>query len=310
MDKTIEKENIIEIKNLKKSYGEIKAVDGISFSVKKGSLFAFLGLNGAGKSTTINIICGDCNKDDGEIIIDGINIDHGLDKIKTKLGVVYQDSILDKQLTVKDNLELKAGLYGIKKIDFKNRINELNELLDIENLLNRPIGKLSGGQRRRVDIARAIIHKPQILILDEPTTGLDPQTRRMVWNAIETLRKQDNITVFLTTHYMEEATDADKVVILDTGKIVAEGTPLQLKNQYTGDFIRIYNAKENDIKKLKIEYEKLPECFKVKVKNTQEATSLILKNPNLFNDYEITKGKLDDVFLEVTGKNLKQGENE
>ena len=164
MDKTIEKENIIEIKNLKKSYGEIKAVDGISFSVKKGSLFAFLGLNGAGKSTTINIICGDCNKDDGEIIIDGINIDHGLDKIKTKLGVVYQDSILDKQLTVKDNLELKAGLYGIKKIDFKNRINELNELLDIEKLLNRPIGKLSGGQRRRVDIARAIIHKPQILI--------------------------------------------------------------------------------------------------------------------------------------------------
>ena len=310
MDKTIEKENIIEIKNLKKSYGEIKAVDGISFSVKKGSLFAFLGLNGAGKSTTINIICGDCNKDDGEIIIDGINIDHGLDKIKTKLGVVYQDSILDKQLTVKDNLELKAGLYGIKKIDFKNRINELNELLDIEKLLNRPIGKLSGGQRRRVDIARAIIHKPQILILDEPTTGLDPQTRRMVWNAIETLRKQDNITVFLTTHYMEEATDADKVVILDTGKIVAEGTPLQLKNQYTGDFIRIYNAKENDIKKLKIEYEKLPECFKVKVKNTQEATSLILKNPNLFKDYEITKGKLDDVFLEVTGKNLKQGENE
>ena len=310
MDKIIEKENIIEIKNLKKSYGEIKAVDGISFSVKKGSLFAFLGLNGAGKSTTINIICGDCNKDDGEIIIDGINIDHGLDKIKTKLGVVYQDSILDKQLTVKDNLELKAGLYGIKKIDFKNRINELNELLDIEKLLNRPIGKLSGGQRRRVDIARAIIHKPQILILDEPTTGLDPQTRRMVWNAIETLRKQDNITVFLTTHYMEEATDADKVVILDTGKIVAEGTPLQLKNQYTGDFIRIYNAKENDIKKLKIEYEKLPECFKVKVKNTQEATSLILKNPNLFKDYEITKGKLDDVFLEVTGKNLKQGENE
>jgi len=303
-------ENIIEIKNLKKYFGDIKAVDDISFSVKKGSLFAFLGLNGAGKSTTINIICGDYGKDSGNVFIDGIDIDKDLDKIKTKLGVVYQDSILDKQLTVKDNLELKAGLYGIKKIDFKNRINELNELLDIEKLLNRPIGKLSGGQRRRVDIARAIIHKPQILILDEPTTGLDPQTRKMVWSAIEKLRQQDHITVFLTTHYMEEATDADKVVILDSGKIVAEGTPLQLKNEYTGDFIRIYNARERDIKKLKIEYEKLPECFKIKVKNTQEATALIIKNPEIFKDYEITKGKLDDVFLAVTGKNLKQGENE
>lgn len=303
-------ENIIEIKNLKKYFGNIKAVDDISFSVKKGSLFAFLGLNGAGKSTTINIICGDYGKDSGNVFVDGIDIDKDLDKIKTKLGVVYQDSILDKQLTVKDNLELKAGLYGIKKIDFKNRINELNELLDIEKLLNRPIGKLSGGQRRRVDIARAIIHKPQILILDEPTTGLDPQTRKMVWSAIEKLRQQDHITVFLTTHYMEEATDADKVVILDSGKIVAEGTPLQLKNEYTGDFIRIYNAQERDIKKLKIEYEKLPECFKIKVKNTQEATALIIKNPEIFKDYEITKGKLDDVFLVVTGKNLKQGENE
>lgn len=303
-------ENIIEIKNLKKYFGNIKAVDDISFSVKKGSLFAFLGLNGAGKSTTINIICGDYGKDSGNVFVDGIDIDKDLDKIKTKLGVVYQDSILDKQLTVKDNLELKAGLYGIKKIDFKNRINELNELLDIEKLLNRPIGKLSGGQRRRVDIARAIIHKPQILILDEPTTGLDPQTRKMVWSAIEKLRQQDHITVFLTTHYMEEATDADKVVILDSGKIVAEGTPLQLKNEYTGDFIRIYNAQERDIKKLKIEYEKLPECFKIKVKNTQEATALIIKNPEIFKDYEITKGKLDDVFLAVTGKNLKQGENE
>ena len=303
-------ENIIEIKNLKKYFGDIKAVDDISFSVKKGSLFAFLGLNGAGKSTTINIICGDYGKDSGNVFVDGIDIDKDLDKIKTKLGVVYQDSILDKQLTVKDNLELKAGLYGIKKTDFKNRINELNELLDIEKLLNRPIGKLSGGQKRRVDIARAIIHKPQILILDEPTTGLDPQTRKMVWSAIEKLRQQDHITVFLTTHYMEEATDADKVVILDSGKIVAEGTPLQLKNEYTGDFIRIYNAQERDIKKLKIEYEKLPECFKIKVKNTQEATALIIKNPEIFKDYEITKGKLDDVFLAVTGKNLKQGENE
>ena len=302
-------ENIIEIKNLKKYFGEIKAVDDITFSVKKGSFFAFLGLNGAGKSTTINILCGNYQKDSGEVIIDGINIDSGLDKIKSKLGVVYQDSLLDKQLTVKDNLQFKASLYGIKGKEFKCRLAELNSLLDINALLNRPIGKLSGGQRRRVDIARAIIHKPQILILDEPTTGLDPQTRHMVWNVIDVLRKRDKITVFLTTHYMEEAADADKVIILDTGRIVADGTPLQLKNKHTGDFIRIYGVKESDVKKLKLKYEVMPECFKIKVKNTQEATTLILKYPELFKDYEITKGKLDDVFLEVTGKKINLGEN-
>ena len=223
------------------------------------------------------------------------------------MGVVYQDSILDKQLTVKDNLELKATLYGLTKTEFKARLEEINHLLNITELLNRPIGKLSGGQRRRVDIARAILHKPQILILDEPTTGLDPQTRKMVWSAIETLRKQDKITVFLTTHYMEEAADADKVVILDEGKIVAEGTPLQLKNKYTGDFIMLYNVKESQVKKLHKPYEILPECYKIAIANTQEATDLIINNPTIFKDYEITKGKLDDVFLEVTGKKLTQG---
>ena len=166
---------------------------------------------------------------------------------------------------------------------------------------------MSGGQRRRVDIARAILHKPQILILDEPTTGLDPQTRNMVWNAINHLRKNDNLTIFLTTHYMEEAIDADNVVILDKGKIAASGTPLELKNKYTGDYIRLYNTKESAAKKLKQKYDVLPDCIKIYVKNTAEATKLIIENPNIFKDYEITKGKLDDVFLAVTGKNLVEG---
>ena len=301
-------ENIIEIKNLKKYFGEIKAVDDISFDVKKGSFFAFLGINGAGKSTTINIMCGDYKKDFGRIIIDGLNIDESINLIKPKLGVVYQDTILDKQLSVRENLEYKASLYGIKKEEFKTRLEKINELLNIENILNRPIGKLSGGQRRRVDIARAIIHEPQILILDEPTTGLDPKTRNMVWNAIHSLRKKDNITVFLTTHYMEEAVDADKVVIIDSGKIVATGTPVELKNKYTGDYIRLYNTSESDVKKLNKNYEVLPDCYKVSVKNIEEATSLIIKYPEVFKDYEITKGKLDDVFLAVTGKNLSEGE--
>lgn len=300
--------SIIEIKNLKKSFGQIKAVDDISFNVEEGSLFAFLGINGAGKSTTINIICGDYEKDAGTVIVDGINIDNQHNLIKPKLGVVYQDSVLDKQLTVKDNLEYKASLYGIVGKEFKNRLQEINKLLDIENLLNRPLGKLSGGQRRRVDIARAILHSPKILILDEPTTGLDPQTRSKVWDALNLLRKKDNVTIFLTTHYMEEAADADNVVILDSGKIVAQGTPFQLKKKYANDYIRLYNVKEKDVKTLSVNYEKLIDCFKIAVKTTQEATQLILDNPKLFKDYEITKGKLDDVFLAVTGKKLVQGD--
>lgn len=302
-------ENIIEVKNLKKYFGDIKAVDDISFSVEKGSLFAFLGLNGAGKSTTINIICGDLQKDSGEVFVAGNGVDSDMKSIKPLLGVVYQDSILDKFLTVKDNLECRAILYGLTKQEFEERLEKIDELFKVKQLLNRTVGKLSGGQRRRVDIARAILHNPSILILDEPTTGLDPQTRKMVWSAVEKLRKENNITVFLTTHYMEEVTDADNVVILDAGKIVAIGSPLELKTKYTGDYIRLYNVSEKDVKKLNVPYKKQPECFVVEVKNSKEATDLIVKSPEIFNDYEIVKGKMDDVFLSVTGKSLVQGED-
>lgn len=301
-------ENIIEIKNLKKYFKDVKAVDDISFSVHKGSLFAFLGLNGAGKSTTINMICGSLQKDSGEIFINGISIDDDVNAAKSKLGVVYQNSVLDKVLTVRENLECRAALYGIVGESLKNRISELSKIFDMDSFLNRQYGKLSGGQRRRVDIARALIHKPEILILDEPTTGLDPQTRKMVWGIIEGLRKKDKITVFLTTHYMEEAADADYVVILDNGKICAEGTPIELKNQFSGDFVTLYNTSESKIKTLKKEYQVLPDGFRIEVKNTAEATELILKHPEVFEDYEITKGKMDDVFLSATGKKMSEGD--
>lgn len=300
---------IIEIKNLKKSFKDVKAVDDISFDVQKGDLFAFLGLNGAGKSTTINIICGNTEKDDGEVYINKKSIDEYNDDTKTLLGVVYQSTVLDKPLSVKGNLSARANLYGLFGEELEKRLTELYDIFDLHDILSRPVGKLSGGQLRRVDIARALIHKPQILILDEPTTGLDPQTRKMVWDTINTLRKKENITVFLTTHYMEEATDADYVVILDSGKIVAEGTPLQLKNIYTGDFITLYNTTESQVKKLGLDYETLPEAFRIEVQNTAQATDLILSHPQIFVDYEITKGKMDDVFLAVTGKKLAQGEN-
>lgn len=296
--------NIIEIKNLNKSFKDVKAVQDLSFRVKEGELFAFLGLNGAGKSTTISIICGQLKKDSGSVTVNGFDLDKNIEGIKSELGVVFQNSVLDKPLSVKSNLENRAALYGITGADFEKRLSELSRMLDLQELLNRPVGKLSGGQRRRVDIARALLHNPKILILDEPTTGLDPQTRHTLWEVISNLRKNTGMTVFLTTHYMEEAADADYIVILDSGKISAEGTPLDLKNTYSGDYITLYETDENRVKSLGFKYETLKDGFRISVHNTAAATELIIKNPNLFKDYEITKGKMDDVFLAVTGKTL------
>lgn len=294
--------NIIEIKNLDKSFQDVHAVDDLSLVVKEGELFAFLGVNGAGKSTTISIMCGTLSKDGGEVIIDGMNVDHDMKNITKEIGVVYQTSALDAKLSVKDNLTSRASLYGITGKAAKERIAALSEMLDFKELLPRTFEKLSGGQKRRVDVARALIHNPKILILDEPTTGLDPEARKLLWNVVTNLRKSRNMTVFLTTHYMEEAADADYVVILDKGKIAAEGTPLSLKNEYTGDFVTIYNVEEEKVKALGLPYEKIRDAFRVSVKDTAEARDLIMKNPALFTDFEITKGKMDDVFLSVTGK--------
>lgn len=300
-------ERIIEVENLNKSFGEVHAVNSLSFHVKQGELFAFLGVNGAGKSTTISIICGQLKKDSGSVKVCGESVDSGMEHIAGKLGVVFQSCVLDKELTVKENLRSRAALYGITGEAFKKRLEELAKLLDFENIINRPLGKLSGGQRRRIDIARALLHKPEILILDEPTTGLDPQTRRLLWNVVQSLRKNENMTVFLTTHYMEEAADADYVIILDHGKIAAEGTPLYLKNTYTADYITLYGAVEEAVKALGRPYEAIRDAYRVSVPDTAVATDLIVANPSLFRDYEITKGKMDDVFLAVTGKTLTGG---
>lgn len=298
----------IKIDHLSKSFGAVKAVQDLSFRVKEGELFAFLGVNGAGKSTTINIMCGQLSKDSGTVEIDGADLDHDLDHIKRELGVVFQNSVLDGALSVRDNLQSRAALYGIKGAEFTRRLSELATLLDFEKILNRPVGKLSGGQRRRIDIARALLHRPKILIFDEPTTGLDPQTRKLLWDVVTELRRTEKLTVFLTTHYMEEAADADYVVILDSGKIVGEGTPLQLKNIYAGDFVTIYGVDEAAVKALGRAYTPVRDGWRIAVANTGEATKLIIENPALFVDYEITKGKMDDVFLAVTGKKLNGGE--
>lgn len=298
-------DNIIEINHLCKCFGSIKAVSDLSFKVRKGELFAFLGVNGAGKSTTISIICGTLQKDSGNLSVCGYK-ESEFDKAKRKIGVVFQASVLDKALTVYENLASRAALYGITGADFSLRLKELDSLLELGAILKRPVGRLSGGQRRKADVARALIHSPELLILDEPTTGLDPKTRKTLWQAIFRLQKERGLTVFLTTHYMEEAAEADYVIIIDEGRIAAEGSPLELKNTYACDYITLYGANENDAGKTGLPYKKIPGGYRVTVKNTGEATSLIVKQPDLFTDYEITKGRMDDVFLAVTGKKTEE----
>lgn len=305
--------NIIEIHDLKKSYDDVKAVDGISFNVKEGSLFAFLGINGAGKSTTINIICSILKKDSGKIYVDGLDLDQDFNKIKHLIGVVFQNSVLDATLSVKDNLMIRGGFYGLKGKDLKIRIAELTEMLDLGSLLKKPMKNLSGGQRRRVDIARGLINYPKILILDEPTTGLDPQTRRKIWELVDDLRKTNKMTVFLTTHYMEEADKADRVVMIDHGHIVANDTPHQLKVRYAGDYIKAYMDENEEFENLykkdygkKLEYS--GEFYKIKIKDSEEAKEILNQYSNYLTDFEILKGDMDDVFLNITGKIFEHGE--
>ena len=278
--------DIIKIEHLNKCFGDVKAVNDLSFRVKKGELFAFLGVNGAGKSTTISIICGQLRKDSGNVWIKDKEADRAGSETKRLLGVVFQDSVLDKPLTVKENLKSRAALYGITGNSFEKRLAELVEILDFGDYINRP----------------------EILILDEPTTGLDPQTRLLIWNVIERLRTEENMTVFLTTHYMEEAASAGYVVILDKGSIVAEGTPLELKNEYVQDTISLYGVTEDEIKALETEYKAIRDGYRIQVKNTLEATKMIVKHQEIFRDYEVVKGGMDDVFLAVTGKILGGGQ--
>lgn len=300
--------HIIEIKNLKKYFGNTKAVDDISFSVEEGELFAFLGLNGAGKSTTINILVGVLKRDSGDCFVNNFSVDE-ISKILPSIGIVFQTSLLDKNLSVYDNLRYRAMLYGMDKKEFEDNLKYFIDKLDLGQILKKQLDKLSGGQKRKVDIVRALLHKPNILILDEPTTGLDPKTRKLVWDTINELRKTTNLTVLLTTHYMEEASIADNVVIIDGGKIVAEGSPLTLKNKYANDYIKAYkydNSIFEILDKAKIPYKKEKNCLEILFKSTDEAKNFLVEHNNLFKDIEIVKGSMDDVFLSITGKELKE----
>lgn len=301
--------NIIEVKNLKKRYKDIQAVKGITFSVKEGSLFAFLGENGAGKSTTINILCTVLNMDEGEVYIGGYNLQKHQEEIKKLIGIVFQNSVLDNELTVYQNLKSRGSYYGFSKEKVKSRIDELSELLSLKEILKRKYKELSGGQKRRVDIARALINEPKVLFLDEPTTGLDPKTRRMVYEILYDLRKKVNLTIFLTTHYLEETKDADEVIILNEGEIVAKGTPYNLKKKYSTNRL-IWHEKETlenneflKVNKLNFKYE--VDCYIIQFNDIGKILEFIYQNKNKFKDFEILKGDMDDVFLNVTGRKMR-----
>lgn len=306
-DSSIEKDTILSVQNLVKTYGDLKAVNDISFTVKKKSLFAFLGQNGAGKSTTINIITSILKKDSGKIYLDGYDQDYHADLVKSEIGIVFQNSVLDPLLSPIQNLETRAGFYGLTGSFKKERIKKLIEMLELDSFLNRPVGKLSGGQRRRVDIARAMLHDPKLLILDEPTTGLDPQTRLAVWNLVNDLREKTGMTVFLTTHYMEEAEKATYAVIMNKGNIIAQGTPTELKNKYSGDYVLIYAKRDESIDKAlirqrkKYSYNRDGKFYRILVNDSKDAIEFLGKNKEIISDFEVEKGSMDDVFLNLTG---------
>lgn len=296
-------DKILKVSNLKKTFKDIKAVDDVSFFVKRGSLFAFLGQNGAGKSTTIKMITTLLSKDHGEVMLNDRNDE---DYIRNKIGVVFQENVLDDLLTVKENLMLRGTFYIKEKALVEERYSQLVKELNLESLENQRFKTLSGGQKRRVEIARALFSNPELLILDEPTTGLDPETRIIVWDVIEKLRSEKGITVFLTTHYMEEAANADFVTIIHKGKIVAEGTPSTLKNQYSKDYFKVIpNNKEELIKYLNKQqrtFNKVADQYYVEINSSKDAITLIVDIKDNIKSFEVTKGTLDDVFVNVVGE--------
>ncbi len=297
----------IEVNDLRKLYGSMTAVNSISFEVEQGELFAFLGENGAGKSTTINMLSTILPKSSGEAMIMGHELGKEDDSIRKSIGIVFQNSVLDGNLTVKQNLLTRGSYYGYSRKEIMEGLKSFWEEFNLEEIWNKRYDRLSGGQRRRIDIARALIHKPDILFLDEPTTGLDPMSRKMVWDYINHLRKKDNLTIFLTTHYMEETAEADNVVIMDKGNIIAEGTPADLKSRYTGKKL-IWYTKECEENTRVIERE-APSKFSYEADHynimmDEGITEFVWKYRDIIKDFEVIKGTMDDVFLTLTGKEM------
>ncbi len=299
----------IEVLGLKKYYGNIKAVDGVDFYVEPGSLFAFLGPNGAGKSTVIDILCTLSRPQAGQAFINGMEIGREDEKIRSEIGVVFQEGVLDRLLSVRENLMLRGSFYGLKGEELKKRTENALLEADAAEFADRRYGKLSGGQRRRADIARALVNSPKILFLDEPTTGLDPQTRAGIWETVRRLQRENGMTVFLTTHYMEEADSADYVVVLDNGRVKAKGTPNQLKKEYAADCLKLYGDVPHlidIIKETRLSYSVLADGIKINLENTLSALPLLEKAGGAITGFEVAMGDMDDAFMGITGKEIRE----
>ncbi len=302
--------NCIEVKNFTKKFGDFTAVDDILFNVEQGSIFAFLGPNGAGKSTTINTLCTIQEKTYGELKINGNDVTHQKDKVREDIGIVFQDSTLDGKLTVMENLKLHCDFYNVPKIEVKDRIDFALNLVNLTDWGKTPVDSLSGGMKRRAEIARGLVHFPKVLFLDEPTTGLDPQSRANVWDYIRNLQKQKDITVFFTTHYMEEAEICDKVAIIDHGKIVAHDSPYNLRKQYTSSKMRIKTSDKDGLVKYlcshKIKYKPDDERIVVYATDIDDILEIVSLFKGTIEDIEINKGTLNDVFIAITGKEIRE----
>ena len=301
--------DVIKVSHLKKYFRDVKAVDDISFVVKKGELFGFLGVNGAGKSTTINILCTLLAETEGVIEVCGYDVRKQSNEVRKKIGVVFQENTLDDMLTVKENLELRGSLYEKDKKTVQKNLEEVTKILDIKDLLPRQFRKLSGGQKRRCEIAKSLMNTPDILFLDEPMTGLDPQTRKQVWESIEKLRAEREMTVFLTTHYMEEAAMAQYLCIMDAGRIVAHESPAELKKQYAANLLKLYtkdiDRMAQEAERLNLSCQRLSNGVAVRLVSTKDAVGIISRLNTDYDGLEIIQGSMDDVFINVTGKRME-----
>lgn len=303
-------EHIIEVSGLQKSYGQVHAVKGIDFYVETGKIFAFLGPNGAGKSTTIDIICTFLKSDAGTVEVDGHLLGKDDNAIRQTIGAVFQDGLLDPLLTVSENLHIRAGFYGLRGKQLEKTIRDIAERMGIQEIMKRPYGKLSGGQRRRCDIARALVNTPKVLFLDEPTTGLDPQTRKSVWETITKLQRDTGMTIFLTTHYMEEAAEADYVIVIDNGNIVAKGTPSDLKERYTSDKLTLTSKEPEALAERLTKAGLVPEVVAnrvtLRVANTLAALPILETYKDAITGFTVTTGTMDDAFIAITGKEIRE----
>lgn len=300
---------IIAVENLSKSYGPIQAVDDIGFAVGEGQLFAFLGPNGAGKSTAIDIMCTFLKPDAGTVTINGFTLGQQDDSIRASIGAVFQSGMLDDLLSVEENLRARGSLYGHSGEALAEAVHKAAGATGISNIMKRRYGTLSGGQKRRADIARALVNTPKILFLDEPTTGLDPQTRRSVWETVSALQRETGMTIFLTTHYMEEAAEADHVVVIDEGRIVAQGTPAQLKERFAKDTLRLAMSDpvrvSETLAERGVEFQVVADQAIVRLDSTLDALPLVEASLPFIAGFEVLGGTMDEAFIAITGKELR-----